>query len=163
MYRPTMSRTFSTKKGSFDLEVTLTMRLYTKHLEPTMYRGFGDARMLRHGTDASIRSLGRLAVQGGIAHFGHPLGTMGAGTTGALFLLQTFKSLFQIVPSPFAHRHLADAQTTPSDNMGLPFSTSQHHSCMLHHPMGLRSGTGHAAQLVFPLAIKPDGCCWTAS
>ncbi len=58
--------------------------------------------MLRHGMDAPIRSLGRLAVQGGIAHFGHPLGIMGAGTTGALFLLQTFKSLFQVVPSPFA-------------------------------------------------------------
>ena len=97
--------------------------------------------MLRHGAAAPIRSLGRLVVQGGIAHFGHPLGIMGAGTTGALFLLQTFNSLFQIAPSPFAHRHLADPQTTPNDNMGLPFSTSQHHSRTLHHPMGcVRNG-----------------------
>ena len=66
------------------------MRLYTKHLEPTMHRGFGDARILHHGTAAPIHFLGRLAVEGGIAHFGHPLGIMGAGITGALFLPQAF-------------------------------------------------------------------------
>ncbi len=103
-----------------NFEVTLPMQSHTKHLEPPMHHRFGDAPMLGHGADAPIRSLGRLAVQGGIAHFGHPLVIMGVGTTGALFLPQAFDSLLQIAPPPFADLILLIPSRLPMETWDSP-------------------------------------------
>ena len=98
--------------------------------------------------------IGWRTLQRRIDHFGNTLITMGAGSSRALFVLQSFYLLVVKATAPFANRDVANAESLGDHHVGLCFRAGQNDLRMLHHiPCG--SVREWAMDSLLP---EEDGC-----
>lgn len=107
-----------------------------KQLEPSMDGGLGNTSVPGQAADTPMGALGRLALQSGIDHFSYPLVIIGARTTGALFVMESFHALIVKAAAPFAHRHVAHPQSLANLQVGLSFRTGQNDLGTTHQAVG---------------------------
>ena len=145
---------FDEERVGGQLEVALAVRLDAEQGEPALHGALGDAGVLGHGAHAPVRGAGRLGLQGGLDHFGHPLVLVHPRPAGPQFVVQALQAQFQAAPTPLADRRLSQAKALGDGAVGLTLGTGQHDLRALYNPVWNGTGAGQAEQLGFFFLIE---------
>ena len=138
-------------------EGPLPVRLHAEQLEPARHGAFGDAAVLGHGTDRPVGRIGRGRLQRRVDDLGHPFVLMGAGTSRAQLVVQSFKALRKEAPAPFADGEWTQPKAPGDGGVRLAFGAGQNDLRAADDAVGEGAGVGEGQQLGLVVFAEGEG------
>ncbi len=132
-YRPTTSRTFSTKAGSVEsLKVLHPVRPQAKRPPDPAHGGLAHPDLPGHRARAPVGGIGRLLLQSDRDQALHGLVVNPSWRTGTWRIHQTLQPMLGKAPTPQGYRRPTYTQRLGYPKIGgLRLSTSKHHTVLL--------------------------------
>ena len=138
-------------------EGPLAVRLHAEQVEPARHGAFGDAAVLGHGTDRPVGRIGRGRLQRRVDDLGHAFVFVGAGTSRAQFVMQSFQALRKVAPAPFADGELTQPKALRDGGVRLAFGAGQNDLRAADDAVGEGAGMGEGQQLGIVVFAEGEG------
>ena len=101
--------------------------------------------------------VGRGGLQRRVDDLGHPFVFVGAGTSRAQLVVQSFKALRKEAPAPFAHGELTQPKALRDGGVRLAFGAGQNDLRAADDAVGERAGVGEGQQLGLVVFAEGEG------